>query len=321
MFLVPGVTNAVPGQTPEGYIPEAHLNEVDDKSPKKVITVTALTANYSIDGISPSAWAWNVPGSLIPDELVARRAGNVGYDDRQYFGAVFSALPQITNADPTHRQWDFLAGSQGATTVTRLAGDPEFAGYMPNLYLVGGSAENGSSDHPVEPYTFAAGNAQHVTIIDTRGDTSILPRPGQGGGTFGSVVQAIVGLDAIDNVHQDPAKQQALYLANLSQYGPVTSQTFRAPDNGKLLKSGRDFTVPLSAQESSAELAKPDVDLRTVYRGTQGRQLDVYELPTAKHLIPGPRAGTTSLLGSSKYEGFYSAQVALDDLLAQVGNQ
>jgi hypothetical protein len=335
MVLVPGVTNNWLGSKPDGYISEAHLNEVDDAASQKSIIITALTEQPT----GGRGWIWNMPGALIHPETVAKQARKDGYDERLYFAALFAAVPAITNGTKDHKYWGFLGGSQGAAVLTRLAGERRFAGLLPNLYLAGGSIEVGGKDedrgkdyHPA-PYKFAPGNALNVTIIDTMGDTMILPHKEHAQFPFtgffqealGGLSQHAFGLGDVDARHQDPAAQIKLYrdhLASLTPGGKVTLQIFKAPNNSARFKDASFFTRGLDPTQAAAEL-QHHVDLRIIYRPKsdpegQRASLTVYELPDAGHLIPGPREGSTSMFFLSKYEGFFAAKAAYDDFNSRV---
>lgn len=323
-ILIPGVSNTF--QNPKGYVAEAHLNEEVDKGQQKSIVVTLLTEKHKIGKSSTTeAWAWNLPGAGIHQEDVKAHAQKVGYDDRHYFAGVLDVVSQFQNVNPDRRTMAVLAGSQGALAWNRSFSDPEFRALMketvPIFQAVGGSMEEGDEKYKVAPYDIPKGSRLWITIVDTQGDDRVLPHRWDPV-TFESTkrLARMVGLMDVDNQHQDPDKQRRVYLRNLGSSGEYVLKAYVASNPGKKLKTREDFDKPLTEKEAKEEEAKirdgkASRDVVLTYRikgdpeGLKG-SLDIIGLAKASHVIPGPREGSTSMVGN-KYEGFFTGRDAL----------
>lgn len=336
MFVIPGVSNNE--QDPRGYIPDVNMHAEADKGDQKFIVVTALTEKHKIGrDSSVDAWAWNLPGALIHPEDVKAHSEKVGYDDRDYFEGVMDLIPQLTEGTRDHGAWGFTAGSQGAAALHRLASDDRFKDKIQNIYVAGGTMEAGGEEmgfndgYKVEPYDIKGKNGKRVIIVDTAGDTLLLPhKENLPPNWLYEIAKRVkirgMGLDAVDPRHQNPEKQEWVYLhlndgnrvkvfRRLGDSREYTVKAFISCQNEKEFKTDVDMDSELLTEKDVENARRQKKDIRWVYIDkVRGTTVDVYELPTARHIIPGPREGSTSTDKENKYQGFYSAATFARDL-------
>lgn len=325
MFVLPGCSSTF--QNPRGYVKEVHMEEVADKAQEKFIVVTPLTEKHSIDGQSKiEAWAWNYPNSLVPNNLVKTHEQKVGYNDGDYMTGVTKLVTELTVATQDARNWGWMGGSQGAAFLHSLAcTDPRFKGKMRNIYVAGGSIPDRNGEPAFTPQD---GNGIRFINIDTAADTQVLPHEWKSN-TFRDLAARTAGLDAVDNKNQNPDKQEVTYLRigdqqvkvfrRLGDSDEYSVKAYVAKDNDSKFKTAKSFDQELTSQEAIDKARQASKDLRWIYKVKKlGVEADVYELPKAEHVIPGPREGSSSFQESKKYEGLFSAEIFADDLLELV---
>lgn len=340
IFVIPGCANH--GYDPRGYIlPEAQVAELaKGKDGEKFVVVVPIQEHHKIGRNSEKeAYAWNVEGALIHSEDVQAHKNKVGYDDKDYFAGLIKLIPQITGANSDYRSWGFVAHSQGTATLHRLAADKRFADKIQNIYAIGGTMEAGDKElglsirdkdkpYEVDSYDVQGKNGQRVIVIDTKGDSIFLPHKNNRllvnkfTISLAKKELANIGLEFVDNIHQDPAKQEFVYLRlknqeaikvyrRLGNNDEYVVKAYVAENNATNSKTQESFKIELANENEVAAAQRAGKDIRWVYQTKKsGITVDAYELPTAGHLIPGP--GSNLPL---KYPGLNAPGIIRDDLV------
>jgi hypothetical protein len=262
IVIMPGTSGNTQKQS--DYIAETHMHEVADgkvqvaagkkqaaddskkregyEKEKKVIIVTLLAAQYSIDGkptddqSTPLGKAWNHRDSLIPNDLVEAQIKLLGYDDSDYVNAVRKLIPQLTVATNDWRRCGWFAASQSVPFRDSLVfSDPRFAGgIMRNIYSSGGTTPAGDKElglpidrkrgEYVAPIRNMPqnGNGERVINFDPMADQDYLPHRGKRrapvfGVDLADKAAKSAGLFFVDNRRQDPEKQVRSYLGTDGQ--------------------------------------------------------------------------------------------------------
>lgn len=285
MFVISPSVNPQSGSHPNAaeFETQTGMNQYADQD--KFITVYAVPEEHLLgQGSKTPAYAWNAPGTGInnSDQKLA------GYNDEDYMKAIVGLVPQLTNADPTHKDWGAIGFSQGGMFLNQLVHDDP--NLFPTVGLVGTTME---TNHD---YSTAAGNAKNVLIENLHGDGITLPFPEdetlkfkgekllvdslnlssyptpkgdlpEGEGIKFAEKESPLG--GIDNRDQNPHIMEDLYEHNLMSSGAISQQT-------QTLKS-----LPNGKKDQ----------LETFTSKTSPNSLEIVDLGTAGHSWPGPDHG------------------------------
>jgi len=312
MFVLPGCSSGT--ENPRDYVRELGMTE--QAARHGFIVVTALPQRHQIGPSSETqADAWTSHGIMRPREIVNGLVQQNRYDDVHYIQGLHALVGQIAPATTDPQRRVHVGTSQGAAFLSRLAGDPRFAdGTFRNIYLIAGTVESGTADHPVAPYNLRPGNGQRLVVVTPGNDSVLGTRPSQRNQWMQeNVVRPQVvrrGLGDIDNEHQNIHGILPLYMqlphgqVELArQLGPSTDYTvsaFGVPANGN---PNSDFSVPLAdlaamnlytanrARERRDNPQAPAPNVRFHITRNDGRQCDLYHLPQAGHGTVGMRTG------------------------------
>ena len=284
MFVISPSVNPTGSSHPNAsqFETQTGMNQYADQD--KFVAVYAVPQEHLLGQNSKTpAFAWNAPGSGInnSDQKLA------GYNDENYINAIVGLVPQLTNADSTHKDWGAIGFSQGGMFLNQLVHDEP--NLFPTVGLVGSSME---TNHD---YSTAQGNAKNVMIENLHGDGITLPYPEDETFKFKAEKAFADGLNlstptppgdlpegdgikfaeqesplgAIDNRDQNPHIMENLYEQNLKSLGSYSEQA----QTLKSLPGGKKDQL-----ESYTSNASPN-------------SLNIVDLGTAPHAYPGPDHG------------------------------
>ncbi len=341
MMAIPGALGGC--LNPRKFVSNLGLVQQADRKESPFILVTPFNEKHRLTpGSLLPSWAWNLPGALVAPRAVDWHVSKVGYDDSDYFAGLMKLIPNLTDSTRDHRKWGYSAFSQGSAALYRLAGSERFKDKIQNIYVISGTMEASDKElgspgqHTVAPYKSHGGaNSKHLMLIDTAADRTILPHWNRGMSKAQQVlakafVETWLGLSAVDHKHQAPEKQELTQLGlpvttlsnvrqRLGSTSDFTVKVFEVSECKRPLKTEAAFKFELKNQSALDNSRKNHRDIRWEFISKHDQKtLTVYELPKAKHAIPGPAIPGWNFIPT--YSQFNTAVVIADDFGRRVRN-